>query len=275
MSSSLSDLSGFSMVELFREEVRTHGGAFFAGMMALRVDTANLKLIVPLMRAAHSIKGAARIVNVEPVVLIAGALHEVLAPAMQGTITFAADTLQVIEQSMNCVTRVAQSAETEFDRWLPNQNAHVRNLLTDLKAIAAGKPLTSREPENAGTPHRESHTEVLTAEYVSAGQPSPAAGVTTEHSLLELFREEARHQAVALSEGLIALEDDPLNVQRIEPLMRSAHTIKGAARIVNLDAAVQVAHAIQDQPRPERRPRSRRLLRSRTTCDGTSCGFAC
>ena len=32
----------------------------------------------------------------------------------------------------------------------------------------------------------------------------------------------------------------------IEPLMRAAHSLKGAARIVGLDAAVRVAHAMED-----------------------------
>lgn len=252
MSSSLSDLAGFSMVELFREEVRTHGSAFFTGVKVLHDDLANAKLIEPLMRAAHSIKGAARIVNIEPVVLIAGTLHDVLLPAMQGTTTLTPDTLRIVEQSMDCLTRIAQSAENEFDRWLPTQNAEVRDLLADLKTIAAGQVPAPRESGGSSRSStqsvipRESRTEVLTSEYLPAAQPSPAAGVTTDQSLLELFREEARGQLAALSEGLVALEEDALDEQRIESLMRSAHTIKGASRIVNLDAAVQVAHAIED-----------------------------
>src|SRR5579871_125614 len=65
-------------------------------------------------------------------------------------------------------------------------------------------------------------------------------------SLMDLFREEARSHAATLNQGLLDLENDLANAQKIEPLMRAAHSIKGAARIVNIDAAVQLAHAMED-----------------------------
>jgi two-component system sensor histidine kinase and response regulator WspE len=64
--------------------------------------------------------------------------------------------------------------------------------------------------------------------------------------LLELFREEVRSHAAALNSGLLELEREPANPQRIEPLMRAAHSLKGAARIVGLDPAVQLAHELED-----------------------------
>jgi two-component system, chemotaxis family, sensor histidine kinase and response regulator WspE len=67
-----------------------------------------------------------------------------------------------------------------------------------------------------------------------------------DFSLMDLFKEEVRTHAAALSEGLLELENEPGNPQRIEPLMRAAHSIKGAARIVNVDLAVQLAHSMED-----------------------------
>jgi len=65
-------------------------------------------------------------------------------------------------------------------------------------------------------------------------------------SLMDLFRSEADGQLAALGEGLLALEGGADPVAAIEPLMRAAHSLKGAARIVGLDAAVRVAHALED-----------------------------
>lgn len=65
-------------------------------------------------------------------------------------------------------------------------------------------------------------------------------------SMLELFRAEAETQAAALTGGLLELERAPGARPPLELLMRAAHSIKGAARIVNLRAAVQVAHAMED-----------------------------
>ncbi|HTK77274.1 MAG TPA: hybrid sensor histidine kinase/response regulator, partial [Gemmataceae bacterium] len=69
---------------------------------------------------------------------------------------------------------------------------------------------------------------------------------TADPMLLELFREEVRSHASALNAGLLDLEREPTNPQRIEPLMRAAHSLKGAARIVGLDPAVELAHELED-----------------------------
>ncbi|MFO0896076.1 MAG: Hpt domain-containing protein [Pirellulales bacterium] len=67
-----------------------------------------------------------------------------------------------------------------------------------------------------------------------------------DSALLELFRAEAEAHMKTLSDGLLELEQDAGRAQWYEPLMRAAHSIKGAAKIVGLDAAVPLAHAIED-----------------------------
>lgn len=71
-------------------------------------------------------------------------------------------------------------------------------------------------------------------------------GDLSDFSLLDMFRMEVETQAAAMTEGLLALERDPGATQHYEELMRSAHSLKGAASIVNRTAAVQVAHAMED-----------------------------
>jgi two-component system sensor histidine kinase and response regulator WspE len=65
-------------------------------------------------------------------------------------------------------------------------------------------------------------------------------------SLLELFGLEAEAQTQVLSAGLLALERDPTQADHLESCMRAAHSLKGAARIVGIDAGVSVAHVMED-----------------------------
>lgn len=65
-------------------------------------------------------------------------------------------------------------------------------------------------------------------------------------SLLELFSLEAEAQTQVLSAGLLALERNPAQVDQLEACMRAAHSLKGAARIVGIDAGVSVAHVMED-----------------------------
>jgi two-component system sensor histidine kinase and response regulator WspE len=65
-------------------------------------------------------------------------------------------------------------------------------------------------------------------------------------SMRELFRLEAESQTQTLTAGLLTLERMPDSNQHFEACMRAAHSLKGAARIVGIDAAVAVAHAMED-----------------------------
>ena len=65
-------------------------------------------------------------------------------------------------------------------------------------------------------------------------------------SLLELFSLEAEAQTQVLSTGLLALERNPTQADQLEACMRAAHSLKGAARIVGVDAGVSVAHVMED-----------------------------
>src|SRR4029077_20182116 len=89
-----------------------------------------------------------------------------------------------------------------------------------------------------------------------AGRPAPVLHNEAEPrmieqdlsqlSMLDLFRVEAETQALVLTSGLLALERDPKLADQLEACMRAAHSLKGAARIVNLAVGVRVAHAMED-----------------------------
>src|SRR5687767_14820778 len=68
----------------------------------------------------------------------------------------------------------------------------------------------------------------------------------SQHSMLDLFRLEAESQVQVLTSGLLALERDHSAADQLEACMRAAHSLKGAARIVDLPVAVRVAHAMED-----------------------------
>ena len=66
-----------------------------------------------------------------------------------------------------------------------------------------------------------------------------------DSSLLSLFQLEAKTQALKLSDGLIALESErsPL---ALGELMRAAHSLKGAARIVGHEGVAAIAHELEE-----------------------------
>jgi len=68
----------------------------------------------------------------------------------------------------------------------------------------------------------------------------------SQFSMLDLFKAELESQSEALTTGLLALERDPVAADHLEASMRAAHSLKGAARIIDLTPAVEVAHAMEE-----------------------------
>lgn len=63
---------------------------------------------------------------------------------------------------------------------------------------------------------------------------------------LARFAEEARDHLNRLNEGLLHLENHPEDAETIDAVFRSAHTIKGSARMMKLSSIADVAHKLED-----------------------------
>lgn len=63
--------------------------------------------------------------------------------------------------------------------------------------------------------------------------------------LRSTFVEELDEQVRQLNDGLIALEQSPGNAEVIRSLFRSAHTVKGAARVAGVPEVEEICHAME------------------------------
>ncbi len=63
---------------------------------------------------------------------------------------------------------------------------------------------------------------------------------------LKIFREEADEHLKNLNEGLLELEKNPERADLIQVLLRSAHTLKGSARMLGLEEIGTIAHKMED-----------------------------
>ena len=73
-------------------------------------------------------------------------------------------------------------------------------------------------------------------------------GLEFQKRLLATFRDETREHLSAISAGLLALEKGvgPENLQAVlETVFREAHSLKGAARAVNMGGIESLSHAME------------------------------
>jgi len=66
-------------------------------------------------------------------------------------------------------------------------------------------------------------------------------------SIYDMFRMEAEEQVEQLQTRLLGLKDGDANEIALRSLMRGAHSLKGAARVVGLNAAVRLTHAMEER----------------------------
>jgi two-component system sensor histidine kinase and response regulator WspE len=117
---------------------------------------------------------------------------------------------------------------------------------------AASVPLAHHWLDALQASVREPFAAAMThlAERLSAPpdeEPEAHAGEPVDPRLLALFAQEVDDKCAAMERLLLALEQQPDRIELIAPLMRAAHSIKGAARAVRNDAAVALAHAMEDR----------------------------
>ncbi len=237
------DLGNFSMIDLFRVEAEQQTAVLIEGLLLLEKTPAALDHLEPLMRAAHSIKGAARLVGVPAVVSIAHLMEDGFVAAQQGKIVFTADHVDVLLKGVDMISRIA-ALNDSADAWLGENQGEFDALLTALDGILNSPPVTASGSQIAPPPNIAFVDPPVSDEI--AGTAGGDGGGLSDLSMLSLFRMEVEQQAVVLTEGLLALEQDPASVKRLEPLMRAAHSIKGAARLVGVPEAVKVAHRMED-----------------------------
>lgn len=113
MSGDDSNLGDLSMMELFRSEVETQAGLFNSELLALERNPGDAGRIEALMRAAHSIKGAARIVGLETAGAVAHAMEDALVAAQNAQITLDAAAFDLLLRGIDFLTRIGKVSEAE------------------------------------------------------------------------------------------------------------------------------------------------------------------
>ncbi|MGO4476546.1 hybrid sensor histidine kinase/response regulator [Massilia sp. 2TAF26] len=130
------DLSGFSMLELFRMEAQAQARVLTDGLLRSErgQDPATLEA---MMRAAHSTKGAAAIVGMEPMVKLAHAMEDVFIAAQQGRLALDAAGVDVLLEAVDLMRHLAALSEAELIDAGPHRG-RVEAALAALDALQAG-----------------------------------------------------------------------------------------------------------------------------------------
>ena len=228
----MSDLGGFSLHELFRGEAETHAAALSEGLVRLE-GTSDAAVVEPLMRAAHSIKGAARVIGLEIAVKLAHAMEDVLVAMQKGREPIEPARIDQLLKGTDLLASLAQVEEAAVASWSATNEAAVDAVVLELKLpppVAA--PVAAPVVQQAVQPPAESAKAPVpqVAQVAEAQARGSSVRVTAEKldRLLQLAGEtmlEARRlgslrdEAQELKRDLQRLEDE---LDRLRGTVRAA-----------------------------------------------------
>lgn len=228
----------FSMLDLFRLEVEQQTAVLSDNLLELEQDPTAHGRLDELMRAAHSIKGAARLVNVPPAAKVAHVMEDVFVAAQKGQLLLTADNVDVLLKGTDMLVQIGALQDSP-DSWIAQHQQKFDDLLGALSGVLSA--VSSIENDNLSLIKRQQPTG---ENFLHVSDLQDVAPI--DPSMLTLFRAEVEQQTAILTEGLLSLEQDPSRTQHFESLMRAAHSIKGAARLVGISPIVSVAHLMED-----------------------------
>lgn len=140
------------LMALLRLEIESHGAVLSDGLLALERNAAkgraarDPEALDALMRAAHSIKGAAHAARHDPVLRVAAELEARFTSVREGQTALDGDTVDALLELVDQLRELAAVSETELPAWI---EAHAAAPGGEL----AGAPVAlARSPGGAVTP---------------------------------------------------------------------------------------------------------------------------
>ena len=240
------DLSGMSMLDLFRFEADDQTRVLTDGLLLVERDAAGPETMDALMRAAHSIKGAAAIVGLEPAVRLAHAMEDVFVDAQHGRLRLGTADVDTLLVSVDLMRRLALEGVADIEAALealerlrkgeaaprpaPTPAAAVPVPVPPSVAQAVPAPVPPPAPVPAVAP------EVVAAPSAAPGPSAAPAAAPAGEELLTLAGQ-ARLHAAQLRPWIAGLQRDKrqqrLLADTLEQLQEAAAG-GGDARLLDL-----------------------------------------
>jgi two-component system sensor histidine kinase and response regulator WspE len=199
------DLSAFSMLDLFRMEADSQTQILTDGLLAMERHAGDAAAVEAMMRAAHSIKGAAAIVGLQVVVQLAHGMEDSFVAAQHGRLKLTPERVDVLLSGVDLIVQLSRLDDAGAEAWLAANAAQIDQTLNAIAGIAelpelpalpqAPAPTSAPLPAAAPLPPAADDPAGLQAPVASglAGDepetaaPAPRAGAASAKAVAQNF----------------------------------------------------------------------------------------
>jgi len=167
-----------SLIDLFREEARNQARVLDDGLLVLDRAPGDAAALEACMRAAHSLKGAARIVGVHAGVELAHAMEDCFVAAQEGHALLDAAWIDVLLRGVDIVARIGndedEAARDEVSACVAALQARMAGVAPHGSAPPADGPPPAQTPRSAPAPGTTFERPALRNEPAAPANPHDA-----------------------------------------------------------------------------------------------------
>ncbi|VVN35575.1 Sensor histidine kinase RcsC [Pseudomonas fluorescens] len=180
-------------------------------------DPANAAPLLSLQRDLHTLKGGARMAEVEPVGDLAHELESLYEGLVDRRYNHSEALAHLLQQSHDRLAQLLEQLQTQ------SPMADPCDLIEAIGEFRQGNIITAETAEPDGTDDSPGH----------------------DPELLEVFLEEGFDIIENSGAALLRWQGEPSSRQEIETLLRDLHTLKGGARMVEIAPIGDLAHELE------------------------------
>ncbi len=242
-----------TLLDLFREEVRGQVNVLNQGLVELE-RSSDPSQVEPLMRAAHSIKGAARLIGVDPAVKLAHVMEDCLVAVQHGALQLTPAGIDYLLAGSDWLARFGEYAGNGFSEWFSPYQSTISQLIQDLERVLLGESLaTPLKIESASASSAASELPKLAetvqgAEAVTMSVEPWNTSVATDidPDSLTLFQSDILNSLETLRTRTKAWHERPLTAEEYADSQLAARNIRCVAVLFRIEPLTQVSSLLEN-----------------------------
>lgn len=202
-----------------------------------KTDVYNLTLVGELQRELHTLKGGARMAEISSI----GDLSHELETLFESIVEHKFEASDhVIELCLSCHDALANMVDAVKDnKPVPAAN----NLLTDIKALIS-KPNKATDTTEELESNLDESEEIIDSYPANESDSIRHPDTEYDGDLLPLFIDESKDILSAVAEYLELWKESEDGTDGVVGLQREMHTLKGGARLADVDAIGDLAESV-------------------------------
>lgn len=206
----------------FKDETREHLKTINDLLVKLEKTPEEKELLNLFFRSVHTIKGSATMLHLGPIAELAHKIEDICDALRNQEIVLNSSLIDLLFQALDRMADMVEIADQD-EFLIPKEEPLLEQLETAIR-------------QKEKTPVEESLEE-------TSGANETKSGVNPK--ILNHFFTNTMEQIASMNIELVSLEKE-FDKEALDSIFRSAHGIKGAARIVKLPVIAELAHEIED-----------------------------